>query len=314
MDTEENYQFHEPVLKDEVINNIVTDKTGIYLDGTLGGGGLSFAILDNLEKDGFLVCIDIDDEAIKFSKKKLERFSNKVILKENYANLESVCRKTGISRFSGMIIDLGLSFFQISQKNRGFAYMENVPLDMRMNQSDSVTAEAILNNYSKQRLADIFFHLGEERRSRKIAELIVNMRKKERITNSRQLVDIIKKVTPEQKWIKTAARIFQALRIEVNQEMQNLKKFLSSFTDYLSEGGRIGIISYHSIEDRIVKNSFKKYSGVCICPKESPVCRCKKVKKLEIITKKPVTPNTKEIQRNPKSRSAKFRIAERCKQ
>lgn len=311
MNFELNYSFHIPVLKEKLIKNIITDKSGVYLDGTTGGAGHSKGILDILDSSGKLVCVDRDEEALKHAKNVLDKFDNKIVIKENFANLETIGKKTNTDKFNGIILDLGMSAYQIKKVERGFSFMEDSPLDMRMDKNSDLTAADILNTYSEEKLADIFYYYGEEKKSRKFARIISEKRKMQKFSKSIELVNIIKRISQKDKWIKTSARIFQALRIAVNNEIDVLTKFLESFPDFLIQKGRVGIISYHSLEDRLVKNFFKKYSGTCICPREIPVCRCSPVKILEIITKKPILPDPEEIRKNPGSRSAKLRIAEK---
>ena len=311
MNFELNYSFHTPVLKEKLIQNIITDRSGVYLDGTTGGAGHSKEILSILKPPGRLVCVDKDEDALKFAENILKNFDNKILIKENFVNLESISNTAKTKKFKGIILDLGMSTYQINTVKRGFSFMEVSPLDMRMDKDSGITAAFILNTYSEKELADIFYFYGEEKKSRKIARKISEKRILHKFSQSDDLVEIIRKVSQKDKWIKTAARIFQALRIAVNNELEILKRFLEIFPDFLLEKGRIGVISYHSLEDRLVKDYFKKYSGICICPKEIPVCRCKPLKKIEIITKKPIIPDSIEIKRNPASRSAKLRIAEK---
>ena len=311
MKTDEKEIYHVPVLTDKIIEYVIIDKVGIYLDGTAGGGGHSEAVLKILSQNGTLIGVDLDQDAVNYTNNRLQNFDNKLIFRENFFNLEKIIKKASVKKFNGIILDLGISSYQISEAARGFTFMYDSPLDMRMSKGSGLTAAEILNQYDKDRLADIFFHYGEEKKSRKIAGMITKLRTTDKFKTSGQVVEIIQKAVPKSKWIKSAARIFQALRIEVNRELENLKNFLNIFPDYLAPGGRLAVLSYHSLEDRLVKDYFRKYTGVCICPKDFPVCRCSSIKMINIITKKPILPDEKEIKRNPRSRSAKLRVAER---
>ncbi len=310
MPKNEKSVFHKPVLVKDVIKFLITNKSGIYFDGTIGGGGHSYEILKNLDADGTLIGVDLDSEAVNFAKDHLKSFKNKKIIeKGNYSNISEILKRKKIKNVDGILLDLGISSFQIDNKKRGFSYNTDSLLDMRMNKSLEKNAADIINTYSKDELTQIFKKYGEERYSKKIADFIVRERKI--IKTSTDLRNIIERIIPERYKIKTFARIWQALRIEVNKELENLNKFLKNFSDNLKSKGRIVIISYHSLEDRIVKKEFREYEKECICPPNIPICVCCKEKMLKILNKKPVLPSNDEIKLNPRARSAKLRSAEK---
>ena len=286
--------IHVPVLKEEVISHLNINPNGIYLDGTIGLGGHSSIIISQLSNQGHLIGIDKDDEALEICKKALPSTKTKVSLfKDSYHNINSILLKCGVDMVNGIILDLGLSSLQLDSKNRGFSYLTDSRLDMRFNQSQHIQAKNLLNELSEGDLADVIYFNGEERRSRKIAKNIVKMRP---INSVFKLVESIKKSSPPYGRNKTLARVFQAIRIEVNNELDILDEFLSSFYKKLLKGGRIAIISFHSLEDRRVKRSFKTLKSENL---------------IKIISKKPITPSYKEVENNSRSRSAKLRVAER---
>jgi len=302
-----NY-FHIPVLTKEILNYLNLKKGGVYIDCTLGGGGHSEAILENIYPHGFLIGIDQDIEAIETAKKELKSYIDKVkLVKDNFKNLESILSGLKIETVSGIIFDLGVSFHQLKKKERGFSFKEDNYLDMRMDLTQEFSADILVNSYSEKDLAEIFEKYGEERFSRRIARLIVTERKKKIITTTKQLADLVIRSLPRTKkrltWrIHPATRIFQAIRIEVNQELKALETGLNQAIRVLEDKGRICVISYHSLEDRIVKHLFKEVE------KEEKV---QNNYGLKIITKKPIRPSLEELRNNPKARSAKLRVAEK---
>ena len=301
--------FHEPVLKEEALSFLVTAKNGIYLDGTLGGGGHSEAILKNINKSGRLIALDLDNDAIHFSRTRLKH-KNFLVEQANFKNLGEVLKKLKINRVHGILLDLGVSSYQIDTAEKGFSYRVSGKLDMRMNSKQQLTAHEIANTFSEEKLCEIFKKYGEERRYRAISRVIIREREKNVIETTTDLQEIISVVLPYQNRVKSLSRIFQALRIAVNEELENLKAALESGLDYLTTGGRLVVISYHSLEDRIVKNFFKQESRRCVCPPDLPICVCGEPGRLKILTKRSIQPSKEEVQRNPRSRSARLRTAE----
>ena len=301
--------FHEPVLKEEALSFLVTAKKGIYLDGTLGGGGHSEAILKNIHKSGRLIALDLDNDAIHFSRARLKH-KNFLVEQANFKNLGEVLKKLKIKRLHGILLDLGVSSHQIDTAEKGFSYRASGKLDMRMNSKQQLTAHEIVNTFSEKKLCEIFKKYGEERRYRAISRVIIREREKNVIETTTDLQEIISMVLPYQNRVKSLSRIFQALRIAVNEELENLKAALESGLDYLTTGGRLVVISYHSLEDRIVKNFFKQESRRCVCPPDLPICVCGEPGRLKILTKRSIQPSKEEVQRNPRSRSARLRTAE----
>lgn len=303
---------HESVLLDETIEYLNIKPDGIYVDGTLGGGGHSYEILKRLP-NGRLIAIDRDTDAIDAASVRLKDFNNVTYVHDNYKNIKKILKDIGVDRIDGAILDLGVSSYQLDEVKRGFSYMHDAPLDMRMDKESDLTAEYVVNNYSEDDIAKILFDYGEEKWSRRISKFIVEERKKRPIKTTFQLVDIIKKAVPASKrrtGPHPAKRTFQAIRIEVNDELKGLDNAINDMVEVLNPNGRIAIITFHSLEDRIVKNTYKKLENPCICPKNLP-CTCGKKPIIRIITKKPVMPNEEEIESNPRSRSAKLRVAEK---
>lgn len=300
--------FHSPVLTKEILNYLDFKKGGVYIDCTLGGGGHSKAILENIYPHCLLIGIDQDIEAIEIAKEELKIYIDKVkLVKGNFKNLEGILSDLKIETVSGIIFDLGVSFHQLKEKERGFSFKEDSRLDMRMDLTQKFNADILINSYSEKDLAEIFEKYGEERFSKRIARLIVIERKKKAITTTKQLADLIIRSLPRTKkrhtWrIHPATRVFQAIRIEVNQELKSLKKGLNQAIRVLEDKGRICVISYHSLEDRIVKHLFKEVE------REGKEQRDYGLK---IITKKPIRPSSEEVRDNPKARSAKLRVAEK---
>ena len=300
--------FHSPVLTKEILNYLDFKKGGVYIDCTLGGGGHSKAILENIYPHGLLIGIDQDIEAIEIAKEELKSCIDKVkLVKGNFKNLAKILSDLKIETVSGIVFDLGVSFHQLKEKERGFSFKEDSHLDMRMDLTQKFNADTLINSYSEKDLAEIFEKYGEERFSKRIARLIVAERKKKAISTTKQLSDLIIRSLPRTKkrhtWrIHPATRVFQAIRIEVNQELEALRMGLNQAIRVLEDKGRICVISYHSLEDRIVKHLFKE------------VEREGKEQKnygLKIVTKKPVRPSSEEVRNNPKARSAKLRVAEK---
>jgi 16S rRNA (cytosine1402-N4)-methyltransferase len=302
---------HTPVLLKESLDFLITDKSGIYFDGTLGFGGHSDKILTELNNEGLIVATDIDLDAFNFSKKKYSKEKRMKIFNYNFAQINLISKIESIDKYTGIFADLGVSSFQLDNPSSGFTYREEAKLDLRMDKTKAVSAADIVNSYSEEDIADILYEYGEEKNSRKIAHKILIERKINRIESTQKLKEIISEITPPNFLAKSLSRVFQALRIYVNDELGVLKTFLNDSVSLLRKGGRIVILTYHSLEDRIVKDQFKYETLDCICPKDFPVCKCDKEKRLNILTKKPIVPSDYEIQLNIRSRSAKLRVAER---
>lgn len=302
---------HIPVLLKESLDYLVNDPSGRYLDATAGFGGHSERILQILNDDGLLIEVDNDINAFDHLNEKFSEDPRVKIYNTNFTNIENISRIEFIDKYDGIFADLGVSSYQLDNVHSGFKYSENAPLDLRMNKHEGVSAKDVLNSFKQKDIADILFKYGEEKKSYRIAAKIVESREKEKFENTEQLRLILDGMTPEPYRAKTLSRVFQALRIYVNKELEALETFLKKSVELLKSGGRVVIISYHSLEDRIVKEQFKYETLDCVCPPESPVCTCDKEKRLRILTKKPVTPAKEEIKENRRARSAKMRAAER---
>ncbi len=305
---------HVSVLLNEAVDGLNIKESGVYVDGTLGGGGHSEAILKRNETLR-LIGIDRDLDAIAAASKRLESFSKRTtFVNSNFSNIKEVLSSLNIDKIDGAVLDLGVSSYQLDNAERGFSYMKDAPLDMRMNQKDIKSAYDVVNGYGKDELTDIFFRYGEEKWSKRIAEFIVNKREKEPIKTTKELADIISAAIPagaREKNSHPAKRVFQAIRIEVNGELEILKNAVQDFVESLSSGGRLAIITFHSLEDRIVKQCFSELAAGCTCPRDFPVCVCGKQPAIKIITKKPILPSKEEQEGNLRSKSAKLRIAEK---
>jgi 16S rRNA (cytosine1402-N4)-methyltransferase len=302
---------HIPVLLNQVIKYLVHNPDGIYVDGTLGGAGHSVEILRHLSPNGRLIGIDWDDDALKVASSRLSEFGERAkVVRGNYADIPEILKDLKIEAVDGVLLDLGMSSFQIESPKRGFSYLLSGPLDMRMSSLLQKTAAEIVNNESLENLIRIFKIYGEERRSRKIASAIVEARKKQPIERTDTLAKIIAQVVPVTERIKTQSRIFQAIRIATNLELDNLNKFLNHALEIIRPQGRLAIIAFHSLEDRMVKNFMKKQANPCECPPELPMCVCGKKPRLKILTRKAIKPSASEIEMNPRSRSARLRAAE----
>ena len=301
---------HISVLAEETIENLNIKPDGIYADLTLGKGGHSKKILEKLSDKGRLIAFDQDKEAIMAAKENLKDFSNVIYVNTNFENFESTLKDLNISKIDGALMDIGVSSYQIDNADRGFSYMHDGPLDMRMDVENELTAEKIVNEYSKEELTEIFSKYGEERFSKTIARNIVDYRNKQRIDTTFKLRDIVNK-SVRTKEAHPEKRVFQALRIEVNRELEVLENTIEDVVDHLNVGGRLCIITFHSLEDRIVKNKFKDLEKDCTCPPGLPVCVCDTVRKVKIITNKPIVAGKKELSENSRSKSAKLRVCQR---
>jgi len=305
---------HYSVMLNECIDSLNIKPDGIYVDATLGMGGHSYEIARQL-KTGRLISIDRDIKALERAVMRLEPVMDRITLVHaNFRDLNDILNDLGIDKVDGLLFDLGVSSPQLDESERGFSYMTDAPLDMRMDQSDSVTAADIVNGWSYDRLKRILYDFGEERYAPRIAEAIVRNRENKRIETTLQLVDIIKSAMPGQALREAqhpAKRSFQAIRIAVNEELEAISEVLSTATDRLKPSGRLVVISFHSLEDRIVKNAISSRENGCTCPRDFPICVCGFVQTLRSINKKPLLPAEAEVEENPRSRSAKLRIAER---
>lgn len=302
---------HEPVLLKESIDFLVTEKKGIYFDGTAGFGGHSSEILSRLDEDGKLVATDKDQSAIEYCKEKFGNDKRFSIYRTSFTDIDSISKIEFIDGFDGIFADLGVSSFQLDTVESGFTFREDAVLDLRMNKAEGISASDLLNKFSQEEIAKILFEYGEEKNSRLIAKKIIEFRLNEKFSRTSQLKKIIEQVTPIRFLNKSLSRVFQALRIFVNNELEELKTFLDKSFSLLKPGGRIVILSYHSLEDRIVKEKIKYESLSCICPPGMPICICGKVQKLKLVTHKPIVPEDIEIERNRRARSAKMRVAQR---
>lgn len=313
---EEKIDFsHRPVLLDECMEALHIKANGIYVDGTAGGAGHSSAIASRLGTGGRLISLDQDETAVRVAGERLSVYCDRAtVVHSNFRNLPAVCRELGISHIDGLLLDLGVSSYQLDTAERGFSYQADAPLDMRMDQENPLTARTIVNEYSEEELKRILYEYGEERFSSRIAANIVRAREKAPIETTGELVEIIKHSIPAQArdgGHHPAKRSFQALRIEVNAELDVIAPAIMSAVRMMNPGGRIAIITFHSLEDRIVKQTFATLAQGCICPKNFPVCVCGKRPEVRILTRKPILPGERELEENPRSRSAKLRVAEK---
>ena len=306
---------HYSVLLEETVDGLNIKPDGIYVDGTLGGGGHAYEVCKQLSSKGRFIGIDQDEAAIEAAGARLRDFGERVtIVRSNYCDMKSQLQKLGIDKVDGIVLDLGVSSYQLDTAERGFSYRVDAPLDMRMDRRQTMTAKDIVNDYSEMDLFRIIRDYGEDKFAKNIAKHIVMEREKGPIETTGQLIEIIKRAIP-MKFQKTAGhpakRTFQAIRIELNRELEVLRDNLDDMIDLLNEDGRICIITFHSLEDRIVKSAFKKNEDPCVCPSHFPVCVCGNVSKGKVITRKPILPSEEELEENSRSKSAKLRIFER---
>lgn len=305
---------HRPVLLEECMQGLAPGRGGVYFDGTVGGGGHSYEILKRSAPQGRLVACDLDENAIAAATDRLSPFVGRFqIFKSNFKQYEEVLAAAGADRLDGVMLDFGVSSFQLDEVSRGFSYLKDAPLDMRMDVSGGLTAADVVNGYSEERLAAILRDYGEERFAKRIAKAVAEQRRKKRIESTGELARLVEDSIPA-KFRQNgpcARKTFQAIRIEVNGELEGLGEAVRGLALKLKKGGRICVLTFHSLEDRIVKNVFRELAESCTCDKSLPVCVCGKKKEIEILTKKPVTAGEKELRENPRSKSAKLRIAER---
>jgi 16S rRNA (cytosine1402-N4)-methyltransferase len=307
---------HVSVLLDETIKGLNINPDGIYVDGTLGGGGHAYQVLSRLNKNGRLIGIDQDGEALKAAEERLKEYKDKVtFVRSNYNNFENILDDLEVEKVDGIVLDIGVSSYQLDNLDRGFSYKSDAPLDMRMDTRQELTAEYVVNNYTEMDLFKVIREYGEEKFAKNIAKHIVMARKEKPIKTTKELSEIIKRAIPmkiQSKGGHPAKKTFQAIRIEVNSELNVLKDSLDKMIERLNPGGRICVITFHSLEDRIVKNKFRENENPCTCPPDFPMCVCGKKPKGKVITRKPIIPTEEEIEHNKRAKSAKLRIFERC--
>ena len=304
---------HIPVLLEECIKGLNIKKDGIYVDGTLGGAGHTSKILELLSQEGLLIGIDRDEEALNAAQKRLSQYNNVAYVHGNHDEIKNILSDLKIPKVDGILLDLGVSSYQLDEEKRGFSYISDAPLDMRMDKSEKLTAEYIVNNYSEESIANIIYEYGEEKFSRSIAKNICEYRKNKKIETTKELVEIIEKSIPNsaKKNGHPAKRTFQALRIEVNNEIKPLIRTIEDCIDVLKPKGRLCVITFHSLEDRAVKEAYLSAQGKCTCPGDLPYCVCGYKSHGRIITKKPIIPTEEEMTENSRSKSAKLRIFEK---
>jgi len=303
---------HKTVLLNEAVDALNCRSGKIYIDATAGGGGHSAKIAEKIGSQGHLLSFDVDDDAIKAASEKLKNFPNAKIIKSSYTQIPAILKELGINKITGgVLFDLGASSHQLTTQSRGFSFMKEARLDMRFNQDETLTAYEIVNKHTETEIANIIFKYGEERLSRRIAKKIIEKRKEKPIETTIELANIVKSSVPFSKaGMHPATRTFQALRIAVNKELESIETTLQQIIHLLDNDARIVVISFHSLEDRLVKNIFKQFSTDCLCPTEQLICSCEP-KQLKILAKKPLIPSPEELKDNPSARSAKMRVAEK---
>ena len=304
---------HEPVLLEECIKALNINPDGIYIDGTLGGAGHSLEIAKKLLPKGLLIGIDRDTEALRAAKDKLKNYTNVKYIHDNHDNIKQILEELQINGVDGILLDLGVSSYQLDEKSRGFSYITDAELDMRMDKEQKLTAKEIVNTYSEEKLSNIIWEYGEERFSRQIARNICKSREQKKIETTGELVEIIKKSIPlsKQKDGHPAKRTFQAIRIEVNNEIQPLYNTILDCINCLNKNGRLAVLTFHSLEDRAVKKAYNEAEGKCTCPSDLPYCVCGAISQGKIINKKPIEATKEETERNSRAKSAKLRIFEK---
>lgn len=304
---------HEPVLLEECIKALNINPDGIYIDGTLGGAGHSLEIAKKLSPKGLLIGIDRDTEALRAAKEKLKNYTNVKYIHDNHDNIKQILEELQINGVDGILLDLGVSSYQLDEKSRGFSYIADAELDMRMDKEQKLTAKEIVNTYSEEKLSNIIWEYGEERFSRQIARNICKSREQKKIETTGELVEIIKKSIPlsKQKDGHPAKRTFQAIRIEVNNEIQPLYNTILDCINCLNKNGRLAVLTFHSLEDRAVKKAYNEAEGKCTCPSDLPYCVCGAISQGKIINKKPIEATKEETERNSRAKSAKLRIFEK---
>lgn len=306
---------HIPVMLDECLEGLNIKADGIYVDGTVGGAGHSIEIVKRLSENGRLICVDKDEDALKAAGERLAPYSDRVtFIHDDYKNLVAELDSIGVGKVDGILLDLGVSSYQLDNAERGFSYMKDAPLDMRMDRSQRISAYEVVNGYSESELARILFDYGEEKLARQIARNIIKARAEKPIETTLELAKIVEATYPAKtrwKFGHPAKRTFQAIRIEVNDELSSLGEAVTQMARRLEKGGRMAVITFHSLEDRIVKSAFKELSLACTCPPDFPVCVCGKVQEVELVNKKPIVASEGELEKNSRSQSAKLRVIEK---
>lgn len=306
---------HIPVMLNECLEGLNIKGDGTYVDGTVGGAGHSIEIVKRLSENGRLICVDKDEDALKAAGERLAPYKDRVtFIHDDYKNLVNELNSIGVGKVDGILLDLGVSSYQLDNAERGFSYMKDAPLDMRMDRSQRISAHEVVNGYTESELARILFDYGEEKLARQIARNIVRARSEKPIETTLELAKIVEDTYPAKtrwKFGHPAKRTFQAIRIEVNDELSSLGEAVTAMTRRLEKGGRMAVITFHSLEDRIVKSAFKELSLACTCPPDFPVCVCGKVQEVELVNKKPITASEEELENNSRSQSAKLRVIEK---
>lgn len=306
---------HIPVMLDECLEGLNIKADGIYVDGTVGGAGHSIEIVKRLSGNGRLICVDKDEDALKAAGERLAPYSDRVtFIRDDYKNLVAELDSIGVGKVDGILLDLGVSSYQLDNAERGFSYMKDATLDMRMDRSQRISAYEVVNGYSESELARILFDYGEEKLARQIARNIIKARAEKPIETTLELAKIVEDTYPAKtrwKFGHPAKRTFQAIRIEVNDELSTLGEAVTQMARRLEKGGRMAVITFHSLEDRIVKSAFKELSLACTCPPDFPVCVCGKVQEVELVNKKPIVASEGELEKNSRSQSAKLRVIEK---
>ena len=306
---------HIPVMLNECLEGLNIKADGTYVDGTVGGAGHSIEIVKRLSENGRLICVDKDEDALKAAGERLAPYKDRVtFIHDDYKNLVNELDSIGVGKVDGILLDLGVSSYQLDNAERGFSYMKDAPLDMRMDRSQRISAYEVVNGYTESELARILFDYGEEKLARQIARNIVRTRSEKPIETTLELAKIVKDTYPAKtrwKFGHPAKRTFQAIRIEVNDELSSLGEAVTAMARRLEKGGRMAVITFHSLEDRIVKSAFKELSLACTCPPDFPVCVCGKVQEVELVNKKPITASEEELENNSRSQSAKLRVIEK---
>lgn len=306
---------HIPVMLNECLEGLNIKADGTYVDGTVGGAGHSIEIVKRLSDNGRLICVDKDEDALKAAGERLAPYKDRVtFIHDDYKNLVNELDSIGVGKVDGILLDLGVSSYQLDNAERGFSYMKDAPLDMRMDRSQRISAHEVVNGYTESELARILFDYGEEKLARQIARNIVRARSEKPIETTLELAKIVEDTYPAKtrwKFGHPAKRTFQAIRIEVNDELSSLGEAVTAMARRLEKGGRMAVITFHSLEDRIVKSAFKELSLACTCPPDFPVCVCGKVQEVELVNKKPITASEEELENNSRSQSAKLRVIEK---
>lgn len=306
---------HIPVMLNECLEGLNIKADGTYVDGTVGGAGHSIEIVKRLSENGRLICVDKDEDALKAAGERLAPYKDRVtFIHDDYKNLVNELDSIGVGKVDGILLDLGVSSYQLDNAERGFSYMKDAPLDMRMDRSQRISAHEVVNGYTESELARILFDYGEEKLARQIARNIVRARSEKPIETTLELAKIVEDTYPAKtrwKFGHPAKRTFQAIRIEVNDELSSLGEAVTAMARRLEKGGRMAVITFHSLEDRIVKSAFKELSLACTCPPDFPVCICGKVQEVELVNKKPITASEEELENNSRSQSAKLRVIEK---